>query len=90
MRNPQRHLKRQQQLEGVVAKRETYEEGKRTGSWVKMRTNKGQEFVIGGPYFQSPRLQKSVPKRNGTFSLKHRKMTLLRKQGNVGLRRPSW
>ncbi len=41
---------RQQQLEGVVAKRKTsvYEEGKRTGSWAKMRINKGQEFVIGG------------------------------------------
>src|SRR5258708_5356120 len=39
---------RQQQLEGVVAKRKTsvYEEGKRTGSWAKMRINKGQEFVI--------------------------------------------
>jgi DNA ligase D-like protein (predicted ligase) len=41
---------RQQRLEGVVAKRKTsiYEEGKRTGSWAKMRINKGQEFVIGG------------------------------------------
>jgi bifunctional non-homologous end joining protein LigD len=41
---------RQQGLEGVVAKRKTsvYEEGKRTGSWAKMRINKGQEFGIGG------------------------------------------
>jgi bifunctional non-homologous end joining protein LigD len=41
---------RDQKLEGVVAKRKTsvYEAGKRTGSWVKMRINKGQEFVIGG------------------------------------------
>ena len=41
---------RQQQLEGVVAKRKSsvYEEGKRTGSWAKMRINKGQELVIGG------------------------------------------
>jgi DNA ligase D-like protein (predicted ligase) len=41
---------RQQQLEGVVAKRKDslYEVGKRTGSWVKMRINKAQEFVIGG------------------------------------------
>jgi bifunctional non-homologous end joining protein LigD len=41
---------RQQQLEGVVAKRKTsiYEAGKRTGSWVKMRINRAQEFVIGG------------------------------------------
>jgi len=41
---------RQQQLEGVVAKRKSslYEAGKRTGSWSKMRLNRGQEFVIGG------------------------------------------
>jgi bifunctional non-homologous end joining protein LigD len=41
---------RQQQLEGVVAKRKSsvYEGGKRTGSWAKMRINKGQELVIGG------------------------------------------
>lgn len=41
---------RQQRLEGVVAKRKSslYEEGKRTGSWAKMRFNRGQEFVIGG------------------------------------------
>lgn len=41
---------RQQQLEGVVAKRKEslYEAGKRTGSWAKMRLNQGQEFVIGG------------------------------------------
>ena len=37
-------------LEGVVAKRggSTYETGDRTGSWLKYKTNKGQEFVIGG------------------------------------------
>jgi DNA ligase D-like protein (predicted ligase) len=41
---------RQQQLEGVVAKRKDslYEPGKRSGSWVKLRINRGQEFVIGG------------------------------------------
>ena len=41
---------RQQQLEGIVAKHKSslYEEGKRTGSWAKMRINKGQELVIGG------------------------------------------
>jgi len=41
---------RQQGLEGVVAKRKTsvYESGKRTGSWVKLRINRGQEFVVGG------------------------------------------
>jgi ATP-dependent DNA ligase len=46
---------RQQQLEGVVAKRKTslYEPGKRTGSWAKMRINRGQEFVVGG-FFPGP------------------------------------
>jgi len=41
---------KQQGLEGVVAKRldSLYESGKRTGAWVKMRVNQGQEFVIGG------------------------------------------
>src|SRR2546429_1706219 len=39
---------RQQQLEGVVAKRRDglYEPGKRSGGWVKNRVNRGQEFVI--------------------------------------------
>jgi DNA ligase D-like protein (predicted ligase) len=37
-------------LEGVVAKRlsSTYEQGRRTGSWVKMRVELSQELVIGG------------------------------------------
>jgi DNA ligase D-like protein (predicted ligase) len=41
---------RKQGLEGVVAKRKdgVYEPGKRSGSWAKMRINRGQEFVIGG------------------------------------------
>jgi bifunctional non-homologous end joining protein LigD len=41
---------RQQELEGVVAKRKNspYEPGKRSGSWTKMRINRAQEFVIGG------------------------------------------
>ena len=41
---------RHQRLEGVIGKRRdsTYEAGKRTGSWVKYRVNRGQEFVIGG------------------------------------------
>jgi bifunctional non-homologous end joining protein LigD len=36
--------------EGVVAKRldRSYEPGRRSGAWVKMRLNLGQEFVIGG------------------------------------------
>jgi DNA ligase D-like protein (predicted ligase) len=37
-------------FEGLVAKRPTsvYEPGPRTGAWMKMRVNRGQEFVIGG------------------------------------------
>ena len=39
-----------QGLEGLVAKRRNsaYEPGLRTGAWMKMRVNRGQEFVIGG------------------------------------------
>jgi hypothetical protein len=41
---------RQEQLEGVVAKRKDSlcEAGKRTGSWAKLRINRRQEFVGGG------------------------------------------
>jgi ATP-dependent DNA ligase len=41
---------REQQLEGLVAKRRDskYESGQRSGAWRKMRINQGQEFVIGG------------------------------------------
>lgn len=37
-------------FEGLVAKRCTsvYEPGLRTGAWMKMRVNRGQEFVVGG------------------------------------------
>jgi bifunctional non-homologous end joining protein LigD len=37
-------------LEGLVAKRRDsrYEPGHRSGAWMKMRVNRGQEFVIGG------------------------------------------
>lgn len=46
---------RQQELEGVIGKRKDslYEPGKRTGSWVKCRVNRGQELVIGG-YIPGP------------------------------------
>ena len=39
-----------QGLEGLVAKRlgSRYESGLRSGAWLKMRVNRGQEFVIGG------------------------------------------
>ncbi len=41
---------RNQHFEGLVAKRKDsqYESGERSGSWLKMRVNRGQEFVIGG------------------------------------------
>ena len=39
-----------QGLEGLVAKRRDsrYEPGQRSGAWMKMRVNQGQEFVLGG------------------------------------------
>ena len=41
---------RDKQLEGIVAKRldSTYEAGKRTGAWLKIKIQQRQEFVIGG------------------------------------------
>jgi bifunctional non-homologous end joining protein LigD len=41
---------RAQGLEGLVAKRRDsrYESGLRSGAWMKLRLNRGQEFVIGG------------------------------------------
>ena len=46
-------------LEGVVGKRRgtPYEPGERSGAWIKRRTNREQEFVIGG----------YVPDGSGTF-----------------------
>jgi bifunctional non-homologous end joining protein LigD len=43
-------LVKAQGLEGLVAKRRgsRYEPGQRSGAWMKMRINQGQEFVIGG------------------------------------------
>jgi ATP-dependent DNA ligase len=41
---------RELHLEGVVAKRRNsrYEPGKRSRSWVKVKFNRRQEFVVGG------------------------------------------
>jgi DNA ligase D-like protein (predicted ligase) len=41
---------KQNGLEGIVAKRidSRYEAGERSGAWLKYKTNKGQELVIGG------------------------------------------
>lgn len=49
-----RHLilatSREQRMEGVIAKRLTsrYEPGKRSGTWLKIKNQQRQEFVIGG------------------------------------------
>ena len=47
------HSVKTQGLEGLVAKRRTskYEPGVRSGAWMKMRVNRGQEFVIAGYTF---------------------------------------
>jgi DNA ligase D-like protein (predicted ligase) len=47
---------REQGLEGAIAKRRDslYQAGKRSGTWVKMRVNRGQELVIGG-YVPAPK-----------------------------------
>jgi DNA ligase D-like protein (predicted ligase) len=44
------HSVKAQGFEGLVAKRlgSVYEPGLRSGAWLKMRVNRGQEFVIGG------------------------------------------
>jgi DNA ligase D-like protein (predicted ligase) len=44
------HSVKEQGLEGLVAKRRDsrYESGQRSGAWMKMRVNRGQELVIGG------------------------------------------
>jgi DNA ligase D-like protein (predicted ligase) len=44
------HAVKTQGFEGLVAKRRDrrYEAGLRTGAWMKMRVNQGQEFVIAG------------------------------------------
>ena len=41
---------KEQGFEGLVAKRRNsvYESGLRTGAWMKMRVNRGPEFVVGG------------------------------------------
>jgi ATP-dependent DNA ligase len=71
---------RQQELEGLVAKRldSKYEPGQRSGAWQKMRINRGQEFVIGGytmaaknfdalifGYYEGDRLIYTARTRNG-------------------------
>ena len=69
-----------QGFEGLVAKRQDsrYEPGLRSGAWMKMRINRGQEFVIGGytvggnpfdalifGYYEGDRLLYAARTRNG-------------------------
>lgn len=69
-----------QGFEGLVAKRRNsrYESGLRSGAWMKMRINRGQEFVIGGytpgtrgfdalviGYYQGNQLLYAARTRNG-------------------------
>jgi DNA ligase D-like protein (predicted ligase) len=71
---------RAQGLEGLVAKRRDspYQPGLRSGAWMKMRVNRGQEFVIGGytlgtrafdalvfGYYEGSRLIYAARTRNG-------------------------
>jgi hypothetical protein len=74
------HSVKAQGLEGLVAKRRDsrYEPGLRSGAWMKMRGNQGQEFVIGGytvgtktfdalifGYYEGDRLIYAARTRNG-------------------------
>ena len=74
------HSVKTQGLEGLVAKRRDsrYEPGLRSGAWMKMRINRGQELVIGGytlgtrtfdalivGYYEGDRLIYAARTRNG-------------------------
>jgi DNA ligase D-like protein (predicted ligase) len=74
------HAVKTQGFEGLVAKRRNsrYEPGARSGAWMKMRINRGQEFVIGGytigtrtfdaliiGYYENGRLMYASRTRNG-------------------------
>ncbi len=74
------HAVKTQGFEGLVAKRRDsrYESGQRSGAWMKMRINRGQELVIGGytigtktfdalviGYYEGDRLVYAARTRNG-------------------------
>ena len=74
------HSVKAQGLEGLVAKRldSVYEPGLRSGAWMKMRVNRGQEFIIGGytigaspfdalifGYYEGGKLMYAARTRNG-------------------------
>ncbi len=82
-------------FEGLVGKRRSsrYEPGLRTGSWMKMRVNQGQEFVIGGytvggatfdalifGYYEDGKLMYAARTRNG-FTPKIREALVKRFRG---------
>ena len=90
-----------QGLEGLVAKRRDsrYEPGLRSGAWLKMRLNRGQEFVIGGytiggvtfdalvfGYYEDGKLIYAARTRNGfTPSLRADLMKKFKPLENQGL-----
>lgn len=76
-------------FEGLVAKRldSVYESGLRSGAWLKMRVNRGQEFVIGGytvggtpfdalifGYYENGQLLYAARTRNGFTPAKRRQL----------------
>jgi ATP-dependent DNA ligase len=76
---------RKLRLEGIIGKRNDskYEAGERSGAWIKQRTNREQEFVIGGyvpgahgfdallvGIYESERLIFVAKVKNGFVSLK--------------------
>jgi ATP-dependent DNA ligase len=75
-------------FEGIVAKRKDslYESGKRSGTWVKYKVNRRQEFVIGGytpgnpfdalivGYYEGERLLYAAKVRNGFVPLVRREV----------------
>lgn len=82
-------------FEGLVAKRRSslYEPGLRSGAWLKMRVNRGQEFVIGGytiggarfdalvfGYYSAGKLMYAARTRNG-FTPKIREELMRRFRG---------
>jgi ATP-dependent DNA ligase len=75
---------KKQGLEGVIAKRRDslYEPDRRSGAWVKMRINKGQELVIGG-YVPAPKNFDSLivgyyERDDLIYDLRHSKFVALR------------
>jgi len=93
---------REQGLEGVIAKRldSSYESGRRSGAWVKVRVNQGQELVIGGyvpalknfdsilvGYYEDQKLLYAARVRNG-FVPASREVLFKRFRGFEGASRP--